>query len=76
MTFLTELEDSEQSHCSLELRKEETTNRDIRKWVSVGSFLLEGLLFTGIVFGFPNLKVILKREGIWTTPEGISKIYS
>ena len=35
---------------------------------TVVSFLLlvfELYLFTGIIFGFPNFRVILENEGIW-----------
>ena len=65
MVFLTELEESDASETAEKSRK----RRDCRKWVSFCTFLIEGLLFTGIIFGFPNLKVILKREGIWTSPQ-------
>lgn len=40
---------------------------------TVVSFLLlvlEAYLFTGIIFGFPNLRVILESEGIWTCSNG------
>ena len=34
--------------------------------VSFLLLVLEAYLFTGIIFGFPNLRVILESEGIWT----------
>ena len=69
MVFLTELDDSDASENSEKSWKK----RDCRKWLSFLTFLIEGLLFTGIIFGFPNLKVILKREGIWTSPQETEK---
>ena len=69
MVFLTELEESDASENSEKSWKK----RDCRKWLSFLTFLIEGLLFTGIIFGFPNLKVILKREGIWTSPQETEK---
>ena len=69
MVFLTEFEESDGSENS----EKSSKNRDWRKWISFCTFLIEGLLFTGIIFGFPNLKVILKREGIWTSPQETEK---
>ena len=34
--------------------------------VSFVLLILEAYLFTGIIFGFPNLRVILENEGIWS----------
>ena len=36
------------------------------KIISFITLILEGYLFTGIIFGFPNLVKTLKDEGVWT----------
>ena len=34
-------------------------------WFSIITFIFEGYGFTGIIFGFPNLVLILQSEGVW-----------
>ena len=36
------------------------------KIITFITLVLEGYLFTGIIFGFPNLVKTLKDEGVWT----------